>query len=630
MSIINILDKSVFNRIAAGEVVERPASIVKELVENSIDAKADEITVNIVSGGKDVIEVYDNGSGILKEDLPKAIMPHATSKISKATDLENIKTLGFRGEALASISSVSKMRITSKTKAQEIGYTLTVEGDKLGEIVEAPCNNGTFITVNNIFYNTPARQKFLKSDRSEENEVSNTVARLILANPNISIKYEVNNGVIFQSYGDGIEDALIAVYGTEAIKNCFKISSYVHGIKIEGYIGKHNYTKSNRSYQTTILNGRYIENQTIQSAIHNAYLGYLMKRRYPFYVIYVTVPSEIVDVNVTPNKSDVRFIDNSIIYGAIYSTISKVLDGTDTALDILTPQSEAVVKSPNSVKTQVEINIPEKINLVTTNTPNKEIKYPKDKFSTNPLDFSLFREDAEIFNSKPQKTTPPKPEVDIFAENKRYIEELEKNKLVQEEFSENKKLSLLYVGQILNSFLIFEGNGDMYIIDQHAAHERLLYNKLLLSKLDDAIQPLLIPFIIPINSLEYENIITKKEYLESIGIDLTINPSQIILYALPTALIDIDLNEFFGEVFNDYSLKNETIPAVIKEKLMQKACKSAVKAGMELSKSEVDSLIKLLDGNINLKCPHGRPIAVKISRTEIDKWFKRIVWVKRF
>ena len=626
MSIINLLDKSVFNRIAAGEVIERPASIVKELVENSIDAKADEILVNVIGGGKDVIEVFDNGTGILKEDLPKAIMPHATSKISKSSDLENISTLGFRGEALASISSVSKVRITSKTENQEIGYTLTVEGDNLSEIEEAPCNKGTCISVKNVFFNTPARQKFLKSERSEENEVSNTMSRLILANPNVSFEYQVNNGTIFKSYGEGIDDAMIAVYGHEIIKNCFKISNYVHGIKIEGYISKHNFTKANRSYQTTVLNGRYIENQTIQSAIHNAYSGYLMKRRYPFFVIYLTVPTEIVDVNVTPNKSDVRFIDNSIIYGAVYSTISKVLDGTDTALDILSSPLDAVVKSPESVKNKIEIDILNEVNLVTTtSTPNEMKNYPKDNFSTNPLDFSLMREDADIFNEKPQIETPPTPAVDIFAENKKYIEELERNKLIQEEFNENKELKLEYVGQILRTYLIFEGNGDMYMIDQHAAHERLLFNKLLNVKFNRATQPLLVPYILAINSYEYESVLPKKEYLESLGLDLTINPGQIIIYALPTELVDIDLSEFFGEIFSDYSLKRETVPEVIQEKLAQKACKSAVKAGMELSKGEVDSLIKLLNGNVNLKCPHGRPIAVKITRAEIDKWFKRIV-----
>lgn len=628
MSIINLLDKSVFNRIAAGEVVERPASIVKELVENSIDAKADEIYINVVSGGKDVIEVFDNGTGILKDDLKKAVMPHATSKISKPSDLENISTLGFRGEALASISSVSKVRLTSKTEDEEIGYTLTVEGDNFGEVEEAPCNKGTFLTVQNVFFNTPARQKFLKSDRSEENEVTNTVARLILANPDVSFEYQVNNGTIYQSYGEGIEDALIAVYGHDIIRNCFKISNYVHGIKIEGYIGKHNYTKSSRSYQTVVLNGRYIENQTIQSAIHNAYSGYLMKRRYPFFVIYITMPSEIVDVNVTPNKSDVRFIDNSVIYGAIYSTISKVLDGTDTALDILSSPLDAVVKSPEAVRNEPKINIPKETHLVTTTSnPNTQEFYPKDTFSTNPYDYSLMREDANIFNEKAQKGSEIETEktVDIFAENKKYIEELEKKKLIQEEFEENKQLKLEYVGQVLRTYLIFEGNGDMYIIDQHAAHERLLFNKLLGAKFNVATQPLLVPFIIAINSYEYETILPKKDYLESLGIDLTINPGQIIIYALPTELIDIDLTEFFGEIFTDYELKREEVPEIIKEKLAQKACKSAIKAGMDLSQSEVDSLVKLLNGNVNLKCPHGRPIAVKITRTEIDKWFKRIV-----
>ena len=628
MSIINLLDKSVFNRIAAGEVVERPASIVKELVENSIDAKADEIYINVVSGGKDVIEVFDNGTGILKDDLKKAVMPHATSKISKPSDLENISTLGFRGEALASISSVSKVRLTSKTEDEEIGYTLTVEGDNVGEVEEAPCNKGTFLTVQNVFFNTPARQKFLKSDRSEENEVTNTVARLILANPDVSFEYQVNNGTIYQSYGEGIEDALIAVYGHDIIRNCFKISNYVHGIKIEGYIGKHNFTKSSRSYQTVVLNGRYIENQTIQSAIHNAYSGYLMKRRYPFFVIYITMPSEIVDVNVTPNKSDVRFIDNSIIYGAIYSTISKVLDGTDTALDILSSPLDAVVKSPEAVRNEPKINVPKETHLVTTTSnPNTQEFYPKDTFSTNPYDYSLMREDANIFNEETQKGSEIETEktVDIFAENKKYIEELEKKKLIQEEFEENKQLKLEYVGQVLRTYLIFEGNGDMYIIDQHAAHERLLFNKLLGAKFNVATQPLLVPFIIAINSYEYETILPKKDYLESLGIDLTINPGQIIIYALPTELIDIDLTEFFGEIFTDYELKKEQVPEIIKEKLAQKACKSAIKAGMDLSQSEVDSLVKLLNGNVNLKCPHGRPIAVKITRTEIDKWFKRIV-----
>ena len=630
MSIINVLDKKVYNRIAAGEVVERPASIVKELVENSIDAKATEILINITAGGKDLIEVLDNGVGISKDDLLKTILPHATSKIKSADDLERINTLGFRGEALASISSVSKMKISSKTKDSEIGYSFDVDGGEASEITETPCNNGTYISVNNLFFNTPARQKFLKSDRSEENEISDTVARLILANPEVSIKYTINGGIIMQSFGDGIEDALIAVYGLEAYNNCFRISNYVNGLKIEGYIGKHNYTKSNRSYQTAILNGRYILNQTIQTSIHNAYSGYLMKRRYPFYVIYITMPKEVIDVNVTPNKSDVRFLDNSVVYTALYSTISKVLDGTDTALDILTYSGDKLVKSPDSLKNEDEsLIIKDKIRIV--NIDNEEVEtttYKKDNFDFTPFKKSFVFEDENEFGETSQNVETAKNNVDIFAENKKYIEELESKKAIQQQtFSSVNELNLTYIGQILNSYLIFEGNNNMYIVDQHAAHERLLYNKLVNSrKINELnVQPLLIPYTISINSIEYENLYPKKSYLESLGLDVTITPDKITIYALPFELLDIDLNEFFADIFKDYSLKNETIPEILNEKLMQKACKSAVKAGMELTLTEVNSLIRLLNGNINLKCPHGRPIAIKITKKEIDKWFKRII-----
>ncbi|MBO5926633.1 MAG: ATP-binding protein, partial [Clostridia bacterium] len=588
------------------------------------------ISVNVVNGGKDLIEVFDNGSGIEKSELKKAVMPHATSKIRTSSDLDNIKTLGFRGEALASISSVSKLKITSKTINEDIGYSFEVEGDVEGEIYEAPCNNGTYITVRNVFFNTPARQKFLKTARSEENEVTNTVSRLILANPNVSIKYSVENGTLMQSFGDGIEDVLIAVYGEEIIKNCFKISNYSNGIKIEGYVGKHNYTKSTRSYQTTILNGRYIENQTIQSAVHNAYSGYLMKRRYPFFVLYITMPSEVVDVNVTPNKSDVRFIDNSVVYGSIYSTISKVLDGTDSALNILVSDNETFFKSPERLN--AELNMPktekeaELISL--SNNPSKNLKYGKDDFSKNKFEFAFIREDNNIFGLSTQTENPPKPEIDVFAENKKYIEELEKKKAIkQEEIESTSALDLRYVGQILKTYLIFEGNGDMYIIDQHAAHERLLFNKLMSSRYNKEItvQPLIVPFLIDINSIEFEKIITKKEYFDNLGFDLCVLSNQIIVKALPLEILDIDLAQFFSEFFNDNNLSKETLPEIIREKIIQKACKSAIKSGMELSDLEVKSLIKLLNGNINLKCPHGRPIAVKISRYEIDKWFKRIV-----
>lgn len=631
MAKINILDKSVYNRIAAGEVVERPYSVVKELVENSVDAKADDIFINIVDGGKALIEVFDNGLGIEKEELLKTIMPHATSKISSTDDLNSIQTLGFRGEALPSIASVSQMRITSKTSISDIGYTFEVNGGEPTEIVESSCNNGTYVTVSNLFYNTPARQKFLKSTRSEENDVSDMVSRLILANPDIAFNYCVNDGTIFQSFGDGVEDALIAVYGANIIDNCFKISNYVHGVKIEGYIGKHNFTKPNRTYQTVILNGRYVVNSTIQSAIHNAYSSYLMKRQYPFYVLYITIPSEIVDVNVTPNKSDVRFVDNSVIYGALYSTISKVLDGTDTALNIIS-NNEVIFASPDVVKKQREIdNSNNYIKVV--NRYGQEVKtynYPKDDFGGKQSSNISVAEDSGVFDVEPQSQAQIKLGLDIFAENKRYIEELERKKREEEikQLELEKNFELKYVGQVLNSYLIFEANGDMYIVDQHAAHERLLYNKILYlhSQKELTIQPLLVPFEITLNSQEVDFVERNLKYLNDLGFETTIDSeNKLSIYTTPFELSDINMSEYFSLLFKDYTLHRETIPEIINEKLIQKACKSAVKAGMQLSKTQVDSLIRLLNGDINLKCPHGRPIAVRISRLEIDKWFKRVL-----
>ena len=629
MSVINVLDKKVYTQIAAGEVVERPSSVIKELVENSIDAGATEIKINIFGGGKDVIEVFDNGSGIYKEDLLKTIMPHATSKVKDLDDLYSIKTLGFRGEALSSIASVSKLKITTKRKEDEIGHTMEVEGGENPEIYVAPSNNGTYITVSNLFFNTPARQKFLKSTRSEENDVTDTVSRLVLANPNISFKFLINDTLVLASYGDGIEDAVTAVYGTEFLSETFNISNYVHGVTIKGYVGKINYTKSNRTYQTVILNGRYIQNQTISSAIMNAYSGYLMKRRYPMAVLYITVPSEIVDVNVTPNKSDVRFIDNSVIYGAVYSTISKVLDGSDSALDIILPSHNNIIKSPEQVKKEALIEEPDDGVIVTTrgNQNLNSQKYKTDSFKKEILgSFTLFSEDENLQSDVPQSEATKEQE-DMFAENKRYIAELEKKKVaVQEEIE--KPLKLKYVGQVLNAYLIFEMASDMYIIDQHAAHERLLYNKLLYQRTvkENPTQPLLVPYNLKVNNLEREYVLDKMPFLTNLGLDIELQTDgSFNVYSIPYELIDIELDKFFDDVLCDYSLRRESVPEIIDQKLMQKACKSAVKAGMGLSNSEVDALITLLNGNINLKCPHGRPIAVKISRHEIDKWFKRVV-----
>ena len=339
---INILPPEVYNRIAAGEVVDRPYSVVKELVENAIDAGATEITVEAESGGKKLIRVTDNGCGIHKEDLKAAFLPHATSKLKTADDLAAIFTLGFRGEAVASVASVSRTTILSRAKGEE-AYSLTVEGGVFGEITPAGGAEGTVVTVEDLFYNTPARLKFLKGDAGEEGDITAMMARFLLSRPEISFTYLVNGKVRYRSFGDGLESALAVVYGASAIQNCISIRAEKHGMRLWGYIGNRAYNKPNRSYQSLFLNGRYIVNQTVATAVTNAYGSYLMKRQYPFYVLFLEVPPEVVDVNVHPNKADVRFADNRVVYGTVYSVISAVLDGSSAALEYIVPAIHSTV-----------------------------------------------------------------------------------------------------------------------------------------------------------------------------------------------------------------------------------------------------------------------------------------------
>ncbi len=325
---INVLTADVYNKIAAGEVVDRPYSVVKELVENAIDAGATEITIETEGGGKQLIRITDNGGGISFDDLPRAFLPHATSKLSTANDLERILTLGFRGEAIASIASVSRMKILSKTKNGK-AYSLSSEGGKMGAVKEDAGADGTVVTVGEVFFNTPARRKFLKSDSQEDGDIAAMVARFILSRPEIAFTYYIDGRVKYRSLGDGLKAALAAVYGAGILENVLEISAEKHGLSLKGFIGNQNFSKSNRSYANLFVNGRYVINQTVATAITNAYGAYLMKRQFPFYVLFLEVPPELLDVNVHPNKTDVRFADNRIVFGFVYSIVSAVLDGRD-------------------------------------------------------------------------------------------------------------------------------------------------------------------------------------------------------------------------------------------------------------------------------------------------------------
>ena len=625
MKRINVLDKSVYNRIAAGEVVERPFSVVKELVENSIDAGSDEITIIIEDGGKSLIRVSDNGSGIHKDDLKKVFLPHATSKILEAKDLDKIITLGFRGEALASISAISKTTVSAKTEGEEEGYELTCEGGEMGEVQVSPVEKGTVVTVKDLFYNTPARAKFLKPSKNEEADITNILTRLMLANPQIAFKYIADGKTVLQTYGGGLDESIIEIYGYETIADCIKIETEKNGIYISGYIGHYYFTKPNRTYQTVILNGRYVVNNTVSSAIHNAYANYLMKRKYPFYVLNIEMLPETVDVNVHPNKTDVRFIDNQVVYGTLFSVISSVLDGAPQALDIVKsntymqtePSSKPIVKKPI-------VNL-EELKTVSCERPFIS-SFPQAQKKT--FSFADIEKDiSENAKKEDKKVTVD----DIFAENKKYIEELEAEKSAVKSKQEALDIDLDFrlVGQVLSTYLILEKGEDVYFIDQHAAHERLLYDKFLLECKSGNVadQPMIIPHLVYTNEKESEFLISKFQDLRKMGIDISEYEDNVFaVYAVPLTLWDIDLKKFFDDVLSDVNkLKSIEITDLLREKLSQKACKAAIKAGKTLSQDEIDCLLKMLKNDVALRCPHGRPITVKISRTEIDKWFKRIV-----
>ena len=406
MSKINILSAQVYNRIAAGEVVDRPYSVVKELVENAIDAGATEIEIYVEGGGKQLIRVVDNGGGISRDDLHAAFLPHATSKIAKADDLERIMTLGFRGEAVASIAAVSKMTITSKVSGENC-YRLTSDGGKLGEIVEAAGGDGTDVSVEMLFFNTPVRLGFLKSDKSEETDITNFVSRFILNRPDISFRYYVGGKRSLQSFGGGEEEAVVGVYGASILKDCYKIDASKHGIRLRGYIGNQNFSKPNKTYQSVFLNGRYIINSTISAAVSNAYASYLMKRQYPFYVLYIDMPTEIVDVNVHPNKADVRFADNQTVYGCIYSVISAVLDGQPKALEYLVSDKTAVASEIDAEPEKVVSPKAAPVSAVPFSAPKKEKprNAPLNNSAKGVVSFSYEDARRELEKVRPSKTT---------------------------------------------------------------------------------------------------------------------------------------------------------------------------------------------------------------------------------
>ena len=646
---INVLPPAVYNKIAAGEVVDRPYSVVKELVENAIDAGATEIRVEIEGGGKRLIRVTDNGSGMGKDDLPLAYSSHATSKLYSADDLFSIRTLGFRGEAIASVAAVSRMEIVSRTREGD-AYSLACDGGALGEVRPAAGAKGTVVTVEDLFYNVPARLKFLKSDAQEEADIGGVMARFLLSRPQISFEYIAGGKVKYRSFGDGLQAALAAVYGAETIGNCIEIDAEKHGIRLRGFLGSRNFYKANRTYQSLFVNGRYVVNQTVGAAVTNAYASYLMKRQYPFYVLFLDIPPEAVDVNVHPNKADVRFADNQVVYGCVYSVVSAVLDGNSRALEYLVnvPAASAGSASPVDPAASAAPAMPAQKSVQDSffapSVPKSEgggMSYAEAKKELA-FDVSIPKEDVRFLEDAPvrievrQPAAAPAaerqapaafsaPAEDVFAENKRLLSE-QSAKLRQERVD---PAALEYKGELFRTYLIYEAGDTAYFVDQHAAHERILFNRLQAAMDARAVrsQPMLVPFVLSLNGQEFAFLEKNFGVLHELGFEVEeFGDASVRVTAVPADLKDVDLAAFFGEVLSSMeSLRAIRLADILKDKLATAACKAAVKGGETLTLDEVRALLKEMDGDTGMKCPHGRPAVVRMKKSEFEKLFKRIV-----
>lgn len=632
---IKLLSKQVINQISAGEVVEKPASVVKELVENSIDAKATQITIEIKSGGIDYIAVTDNGCGIKKDEIQLAFMPHATSKLTDINDLNTLDTMGFRGEALATISAVSKVGMTTKTKEQETGVFVRLDGGEQVDFQEVACVTGTKIEVSNLFYNTPARLKFLRKPKSEENDITNFVEKLMLANINISFKYIVDNKIIYNTTAGNLLDVLYAIYGKEIAENLLEVNYSNASYSVKGYISKPLIAKSNRTYQSLFVNTRFCNNSLISSAVSNAYENFSMKGKFPVYVLFLEMPKNEVDVNVHPNKLEVKFENSRIIYGLFYEAITEALANYNH-INKITFEKQEDTQIIEKIEPQIFLKENEGVSQ-SNNYDSKKQEYSDEminsKNNTGSYDFNLTESilsQSKIKQEQEKYDTLQEVNLDIEEETPELIEQNEITNIpIQEDFKQILSVDYRIVGKTFNTYLILECQDKLYFIDQHAAHERQKYDEIInqLNQNSLKVQDLLMPYTFKVNTQECNFLIDNLQSLNDFGIDICeFGYNTFKISSVPLILADINLKEYFDDILNNLTSFTKSPREVIKNRFMQMACKSAVKGGDDLSDLEIKTLLNTIkDSTEVLLCPHGRPIVVEITKQQIEKWFKRIV-----
>ncbi len=643
--LIHVLDQSTVDKIAAGEVVERPASVVKELVENSIDAGADRITIEIKDGGISMIRISDNGKGIAPEDIPLAFLRHATSKIVTVQDLSSLNSLGFRGEALSSIAAVSRVEMITKRPEDISGTRYVVEGgrEKLKEEIGAP--DGTTLIVRDLFYNTPARAKFLKTPMTEASHVGAFAEQLILSHPDIAFQFRVNGQMKISSTGNGsLRDAVYHVYGREIVSELIELDEEADGISLKGFIAKPQVSRGNRNYENYYVNGRYVRSKVISRAVEDGYTTRLMQHQYPFTCLFLTVDGTAVDVNVHPSKMEVRFSDDKKIYDLISGAVKKALLQNEMILEssFNTPEKseekrlkEETAKTPKvePFETKASGMIKEAGTYQVSNETSGSQGQVREEGASHPI--VHMTKDAAQGETNPKETLPPektRQALDTAADagsSKRsgaYVQQSFLPEFLSKEASPMRRI----VGQVFQTYWIFEYGDKMYVMDQHAAHERVLFERFMKNYESRKIssQYLSPPVIITLTMQEEQLLNTYMDAFQKLGFEIEpFGGRDFAIRAVPYDLGTIDSGDLFLSLLNnlEVSQKVEDLDIYI-HRVATEACKAAVKGGGELSVEEAKSLVdQLFECEDPYHCPHGRPTIFSISRSDLEKKFKRIV-----
>lgn len=661
---IQVLDQITIDKIAAGEVIERPASIVKELVENSIDAKAASVTVEIQDGGISLIRVTDNGSGIEREDIRNAFLRHSTSKIRKVEDLAHIASLGFRGEALSSISAVTRTELITKTKEDTFGTRYVIEGGVEQSLEDAGAPDGTTFLVRQLFYNVPARRKFLKTPMTEAGHVQDLLMRLALSHPEVAFTFINNGQTKMRTSGNGkLKDVIYSIYGREAAANLIELDYSMDGLVMKGYLGKPVITRGNRNFENYFVNGRYVKNAMLSKAIEDAYKDFLMQHKFPFVVIHFQVDGEKIDVNVHPTKMEMRFQRQQDVYNIVYEGVHRTLLEPELIPQVEAPAPKVISQpkseSPFLLKPKTAPQPMEK-KPEEKEEPHDEAYFMK-KMKERVLSYhqrnssaevakkeQIFRPQAQAERIKdalarakevekqPQKQAEEQPELiretPVYETKPVTEEKAEQLNLFEEHLlKREKKAEYKLIGQVFETYWLVEFENSLYIIDQHAAHERVLYERTLkeMKNREFTAQYLSPPIILSLSMQEAQVLNENMNRFTRIGFEIEpFGGEEYAVRAIPDNLFGIAKKELLLEMLDDLTdgISTSMTPELIDEKVASMSCKAAVKGNNRLSAQEADALIgELLLLENPYHCPHGRPTIIAMTQRELEKKFKRIV-----